>query len=153
MECRHRWSHDFDHDPPLCTSRGSHLDYSPGVQGSRYAYPHVCSNNWEAIRVPRDNPQRGSKFNLPLSEPIGPDKDLRRRFVARCRNRFAIVCPDSVNVIVPAGSSTILFFPILVFKSCSPFAFSRRRFARARLKPRANCVAIRLGSLFGKYRC
>lgn len=79
-------SHEFDHDPPLCTSRGSHLDYSPGVQGSRYAYPHVCSNNWEAIHVPRNNPPA---WHDPLeiqstSRPTDrTDKDLRRLFVAR----------------------------------------------------------------------
>lgn len=44
---------------PSCISRRSHLDYSPGVHGTRYAYPHVCSNNWPgcALRarlVPRE---------------------------------------------------------------------------------------------------
>lgn len=86
-------SHEFDHDPPVYMARGSHLDYSPGVRGSRYAYPHVCSNNWEAIRVPRNNPSalRSARNSIYPRRPIDVIKiSARRLFVARGRNQFAI---------------------------------------------------------------
>jgi len=35
----------------LCISWRFHLDYSPGVHGTRYAYPHVCSNNWPSCTL------------------------------------------------------------------------------------------------------